>query len=123
MKIIVKDRIIINKDEYYDFISNLSDWQYIIKKYIPIRTTPQNKYYRWLLTIVEQETWQEKEDIHEKMKMKFLYVPWSWKQLPYCRSTSQLNTSDFCDYIENIKNFMSEFGIILPSAEEFENYM
>jgi hypothetical protein len=57
------------------------------------------------------------------MKMKFLLVHGDAKRLPYCRSTAKLTTSEFCEYIESVKDFMAQWGIILPSAEEFENYV
>jgi len=73
--------------------------------------------------MVEEETGIDKDTIHEKMKMKFLFVPWEWHILPYCRGTSDLNTAEFTDYIENMRNFFAEqLGLILPDANQFENY-
>lgn len=105
-----------------DFISQAQDWEYEIKKYRRTRSTDQNRYYRWLLNIIEKETWIDSDETHEKMRMKFLHVPESWVQLAYCKSTAKLNTTEFSEYIENVKNFMSQFWIILPNADQYENF-
>ena len=114
-------KVVKNLQDFRDLLNN--DWKRVIKKWRKKRTLDQNSYYFWLLWIVESETWQDTETIHEKMKMKFLYVPSKWNELAYCRSTTQLDTKEFTDYIENIKNFFAEFGIILPDANDFENFI
>lgn len=121
MLIRVSQWLIVNKKEYFEFMSDLQDWEYEIKKYKRTRSTDQNRYYRWLLGIVEKETWIPTEETHEKMRMKFLYIPENWVQLWYCKSTAKLNTTEFTEYIENIKNFMAQYSIILPSTEQYEN--
>ena len=56
--------------------------------------------------------------------MQYLSVAVPAGQLPYCRSTSKLDTKEFTDYIENVKNFMAErIGLVLPSAEERSNFI
>ena len=44
------------------------------------------------MDLIEKETGIEKEEIHEKMKMLYLYVPGDGKLLPYCKSTTSLST-------------------------------
>lgn len=121
MIIRVSNKLIVNKKEYFEYMSDLMDWEYEIKPYKRTRSTDQNRYYRWLLNIVEKETGIPSEETHEKMRMKFLYVPESWVQLWYCKSTAKLKTNEFSEYIENVKNFMAQFGIVLPNADQFEN--
>lgn len=117
MIIKVKDWCIFNNQEYLEYFSTIKEWEYEIKPYKRTRSSDQNRYYWSLLAIVEKETWMWSDETHEKMRMKFLYVPESWQQLGYCRSTSKLNSTEFWEYIENVKNFMSNFWIILPEAE------
>jgi len=121
MIIEVKEWNIINKDEYFEFMRNLQDGYYEIKKYIKNRSNEQNRYYRWLLSIVEKDSGIPVEEVHEKMRMKFLYVPESWTQLWYCKSTAKLTSFEFSEYIENIKNFMAQYWIILPDANDFNS--
>lgn len=40
--------------------------------------------------------------------------------MEYVESTSNLSTQEMTEYIENIRNYMADFGVILPSAEERE---
>lgn len=122
MKISIKDWQIENMDDLIQWLFDASDWEYAIQKRKKKRSNQQNRYYRWLLQIVEKETGVPKEETHEKMKMKFLYVAWDGKSLPYCKSTSKLKTDEFVEYIDKVVAFMSEFGIVLPTPEEYENY-
>lgn len=39
------------------------------------------------------------------------------KKMPYVRSTTTLSTAEFTEFIENIKNYVAEYGIIIPSSE------
>lgn len=120
MLITIHEHKIVDVQSFKDFLSQSKDGQYVIKKYVKNRSNDQNRYYRWLLQIVEKETWQEKEVVHERMRMKFLSVNEDWK-LPYCKSTQWLTTDEMWDYIEKIRNFMAEYGIILPDADKRHN--
>lgn len=55
------------------------------------------------------------EYIHWVMGMKFLQD--HSKKMPYVRSTTTLSTAEFTEFIENIKNYVAEYGIIIPSSE------
>lgn len=101
-----------------DFFVKAKDWKYIIKEYKEKRSDPQNKYLRWwVYKAIADHTGYDDKYIHAIMGMKFL-VDNSGK-LPYVKSTTDLTTGEFAEYIENVKNFMSEFWIIIPSAEEY----
>lgn len=116
MIIKVKNWCIFNNQEYLDYFSTIPEWEYEIKPYKRNRSNDQNRYYRALLGMVEKETGIDVDETHEKMRMKFLYVPESGVQLWYCKSTAKLNTTEFGEYIEKVKNFMAQFGILLPEA-------
>lgn len=53
------------------------------------------------------------------MAMKFLVD--NSRKAPYVKSTTELDTKEFGEYIDKIKNFVSEFNIVIPSAEERAN--
>jgi len=109
---------IVNKESYFEYILNIKDWQYIIKEYKKTRTSDQNNYLRgWVYKTIADTMWEWKDYIHWVMWMKFLVD--NSKKSPYIKSTANLTTSEFSEYIENIKNFVSQFGIIIPSAEEY----
>lgn len=106
-----------------DWIVKAKDWKYVISKYKKLRNEAQNKYYRAILGKVQEETGIDKDEIHEKMKRKFLDVPAIWNQLPYSKWTSSLTTWEFVEYVESVKNFFAEvIGMVIPSAEDRENF-
>ena len=121
MLITIRNWIIENSSEYMKYMKSCKTWEYEIKEYKRTRSSDQNRYYWSLLWIVADEIWTDANDVHEKMRMKFLYVNESGKQLAYCKSTSKLTTKEFSDYIENIRLFMADFNIILPNANEFDS--
>lgn len=107
-----------------DRLVKAKDWEYVLKPYKKTRSNDQNKYYRAILAKVEEETGMDKDEIHEKMRMKFLLQQSdNPKHLPYLKSTSKLTTGEFVEYIEKVKYFFAELlGMVIPSAEEWENF-
>lgn len=97
----------------------------MIKERKNTRSDKQNAYYWALIDLVSKETGIDKDEIHEKMRMKFLIQQSdNPKHLPYVKSTSKLTTAEFTTYIEDMRNFFAELlGMVLPSAEEFENFI
>jgi hypothetical protein len=114
----IKDWEFISKEKAEQLFELIAkDWKYEIKKVTKKRTIPQNAYYRKLIEIIAKDVWDEKDYIHESLRMKFLLD--RSRKLPFVKSTTSLNTAEMTDYIENIKNFVSTFWLILPSAEDF----
>ena len=120
-----RDWKIVNNEEFMLLTMSIKDGEYIFEKYIKNRTNDQNRYLRWCVykTIV-QAMWKDEDVddnyIHWVMWMKFL-VDNSKKQ-PYVKSTANLSTQEFMEYIENIKNFVAKYWIIIPEAEDFKWY-
>jgi hypothetical protein len=108
MKIIIEKKVITNIPDLLKWVALQSDGVYAITRWRNARSNDQNAYYWALLELVQDHTGMDKDDIHEKMKYQFLSVAVPSGQLPYCRSTSKLDTKEFTDYIENMKNFMAE---------------
>ena len=104
----------------------LKDWTYEIVRIDAghWRTNDQNKYLWWAVYPAIKE-WlhgaYDTEKIHSIMALKFL-VATDWKS-PYIKSTSRLTTAEFSEYVENIKNFVADFGIYIPTAEEYRKWM
>lgn len=87
------------------------------------RSTVQNSYYWFLLTMLEQETGNDKNDLHEYFKDKWLmHNAEIWgTYFYYAKSTTKLTTLEFEDYLEKIRVFASrELGIFLPKPNETE---
>ncbi len=109
--------VIQNNIEFYNFITS-SNWYFKVKPYKKDRTNEQNRYLRWVVykTIVDS-IWGDVDYIHWVMWMKFLVD--KTKKMPYIKSTTKLNTTEFTQYVENIKKFVSKFGIIIPKPDNF----
>lgn len=120
-----RDWKVVNNEEYMLLMMSIKDGEYIFEKYKKNRTNDQNRYLRWCVykTIVQAmwKDWDVDEDyIHWIMWMKFL-VDRS-KKAEYVKSTANLSTQEFMEYIENIKNFVAQYWIIIPEAEDFKWY-
>jgi len=107
-----KDWKLLNSSDINTFISSLKDWMYsiIIKKF-GSRSLAQNSYLWLLYSIIEKETWIDKEEIHYYLKHKIL---WIWEN--WFPTTTELNKNEFTEYVEKIKDYASEFWIFLPEA-------
>lgn len=105
---------------------NKSDRICEIKKQDKSRSYLQNRYYWFLLTILEGDTGMVKDDFHIYFRAKFLQhtKEINGDMVEYTRSTTELNTLEFEDYLSKIRMFASvEIGCFLPLPNETEfNY-
>lgn len=100
-------------------------WRITIERYTKRRTPSQLAlYWRWLDQVVQhihEHTGQDKDDVHEALKAKFL--PARIVELdgqPYeVRSTKKLSTQEMGAYIDKVYWWAtSELGLMLPLPEE-----
>jgi len=118
----------------------------IIRLYKRNRSREQNSlYWKWL-TVIEMETGQDRESLHEHYKGKFLarilvrddpkYSEMSMQvkkvradgaheiaeamrsQIMFLTSTSVLTTKQFSEYMNCIERDVSEQGIALPQPDD-----
>lgn len=91
------------------------------------RSTNQNSYY-WgvVLTMIAEETKHTTEECHEFMKSMFL--PREFKKIggvekEIQKSTTTLSTSEFEDYLEQIRAFAAsdeELHLVIPLPNEVD---
>lgn len=118
----VIDWKIINKDIKM-YVQALDDWKYTfrIEKWWK-RSTIQNNYYWAVLWILASETWHEAEEHHMFFKDKYLKshveVEWLW-HITVIRSTTELNTKEFAEYMEKILRDCAELWVIVPDKPEW----
>ena len=97
------------------------------------RSTVQNAYYWFLLTMIETDTGNDKDDLHAYFKEKYLRSQLilkaekmaNVKLMDYTRSTTKLTTLEMEDYLEKIRVFASrELGCFLPlPGETIHDYL
>lgn len=115
-----------------DYINNLdaTKIQYVveIKRIRQQRSHDQNGLYWMWLSCLSAETGNDKEDLHTFFREYFL--GYADKQIfgsviRKVRSTSDLDTKQFTDYLEKIKVWAArELGIALPDPKDayFESF-
>lgn len=94
-----------------------------IKPYRKSRSNNQNKYY-WgvVIAILSDEIGYSTEEMHEALKYKFLLVD-NYKEIPTVRSTSDLSTIEFEEYMTNVRQWASadlQIYIPLPNETDYD---
>lgn len=87
-----------------------------------LRTEAQNRYYHKLLDVICDYTGDTHMDMHDKLKVKFLGRPYVMDDKEYIivKSTTELNTKTFTEYLEKIFHWASEeLELRLPDASEY----
>ena len=105
-------------DEAKETLRSLPDWYYMmwLRKW-PKRTLEQNKYYRELLTVIWNDIWYEKDELHAYFKFLFLRqthiheILWEYTEII---STTKLTIKNFKDYIDKIVNRCLEHWYEIP---------
>lgn len=88
------------------------------KKYKKVRSINQNSlYWKWI-SCIEDETGQDKEDLHDYFRQKYLGSSINetlGEQFMVLRSTANLDSSEFTEYLDLIKRFAAQrLSISLP---------
>lgn len=87
------------------------------------RSVQENRYYWLIITMLCDQTGYTKMEMHEILKKEFLLATKvneeTGRIYEYVRSTTELSTTEFEDYMEDVRRFGSEeFGIYLPEPNE-----
>ena len=86
------------------------------------RSTDQNSYY-WgvVLKLLADHTGYNVDEMHEICKYNFLGIDnkeLAGENIPIINSTRTLSTSDFMGYIEEIKQWATTLGVVIPDPNE-----
>ena len=84
----------------------------------PKRSNSQNAYYWLYLGVIESETGNGANELHEYFKRALLppkFITVLEKEIKIPRSTSELTKAEFGEYMDKI---CSETGVPLPDPEE-----
>jgi len=103
-----------------------TDVELQIRKPKRSRSLPQNAYYHAVVVmLISEATGFTREETHNTLKMKFLtdMVHGSKTDLPRMKSTTELSTIEFCEYIEQIQIFAAEFlDLFIPDPENSDEW-
>src|SRR5690606_15004888 len=89
----------------------------VVKKFRKSRSDNENRYY-WgvVVELLSKELGYEREEMHEALKWQFLRD--ESRKIPTVRSTADLSTVEFEDYLSRIRRWASiemEINIPLPN--------
>lgn len=117
---------IVNKHILWNYLKDAKDWVYeIVKVDWDKRTNDQNKYLWWAVYPAIHSGLNGVytiDEIHSLMSFKFLQrMSKGWS--PYILSTSRLTTAEFSKYVEQIKDFVAQYGVYIPTAEEYKQWL
>ena len=110
------------------YLSSLKGWV-SIKPMKRTRTTNQNSLYWLWLTCIQQETGNDKNDLHEYFKYRYLSArkfSFQGKSLYLYPSTKELDTAEMKQYLDEIQIFaQTELAINLPDPKDknFEHFV
>lgn len=101
-----------------------------IKEYKKNRSNSQNNLYWEWLTIISKDTGFTKEELHDRLRLQFLGT--TEREVNYkidgkvqkvtlkeIKSTTELNTKEFTDYLEKIEATAGIMDIILPHPQDY----
>ena len=93
----------------------------VLEKIRGTRTQKQNRYY-WgvVLELIANHTGYLTEEVHEVMKSKFLRSKkvWGGGEITILRSTSDLTSDEFAEYIEQVRVEATEMEINIPDPDK-----
>ena len=119
-----------DRAKFNEKVSTLKDGKYylILQRPKSQRSLAQNRYLWVLYTHIGDYIGEPPEKVHEYLKKEFLKEHifivlnkehQAGNHFDKIKSTTQLNTKEFSDYIEQIKRWASEFlDLYLPDADE-----
>ncbi len=113
------DGVLSNEELFKQNLKNLKDGEYEIIPLKKDRTSQQNRYLWWVVyKTLADITWYDPEYIHQQLGQLFL-VDYETYKNPYIRSTASLNRQEFTEYVDKIILRASEYGVHIPTAEEY----
>jgi len=113
-----------HREDFAALIARLggSDIDLRLSKHRRARSLSQNAYY-WstVIPILAEHCGYEDEEMHEALKWRYLQVHGkeietraSWVTLPTVRSTTDLDTAEFTEFIEQARRLAAEMGVVIP---------
>jgi hypothetical protein len=114
--------LVYNQKVFWAYMKRLAGHDVVVDIYLgrAVRSQPQNRYY-WgvVVAILAEECGYQREEMHEALKWKFLRLEDPDHPIPTVRSTTDLTTQEFEEYLEQIRIWAaSELGVVIPMPNE-----
>ena len=106
---------VVNERLFLQELGKLKDWFYEVVRFRKDRSEVQNRYLWVVYGYIADYTGYDVYYIHQAMKQKFLMD--HSRSIPVPRSTASLNTTEFIEYVDKIRDFMAPH-IYIPSPDE-----
>ena len=109
-----------DKDKFFDYLRKLDgqEIEFAIGRRRKHRSNSQNDYY-WgvVVALLSQELGYFPDEVHEGLKFKFLKR--KGDVIETARSTTELSTREFEEYLEGIRTWAaSELNTVIPEPNE-----
>ena len=107
-----------------EFIRSLNlgvKWSVEIKRYVKNRSKAQNRTYWMWLNVISDYNGDKPEDLHDLFKVKFLGIEQKMvmgENLMTPKSTSDLTTDEFAEYMVKVAALAGSLGIVLPMPDD-----
>ena len=114
-----------DRDKYNNWIAQLNeenDLEVIVRKRKKTRSEKQNRYY-WgvILKLISEATGEDAEDLHNHFAYKWLINKGKSGRLHSRKSTSQITTIEFKEYLDKIISWGEQYlGITFPEPENVD---
>ena len=116
-------KVVFNKiTEFSSYLAGLEgkDVEIIVRKIRKDRSNPQNRYY-WgvVINLLCECTGYSDAEMHDALKMLFLRV--DDRKIPTLRSTADLTTVEFEEYLDKVRMWAAEeLSCIIPLPNEVD---
>lgn len=106
-----------------DYLNKLDlkrSYTWEVKRPVIRRSISQNSLYWLWLTCIQDETGNDRNDLHEYFKRRFIsyHIVSVFDVECDVYSTKGLTTAQFKEYLDKIQSSMSIEGIVLPNPED-----
>ena len=91
-----------------------------VEKYVPIRSNQQNRFYWLFLGMIESETGNNANDLHEYFKRTLLppkFIKVMGKEIKIPMSTTEITKIEMGEYLDKIS---AETNVAIPTEEDME---
>ena len=121
----IKDGVLVYANERYvrTIIQGYEDTakvRVVIERERLNRTKKQNNYYWFGLGLIAEHCGYTTDELHEVFKARYLKTKRVWRgaDITVLRSTTELTSDEFGEYIDRIIQEGAELGVVIPMADK-----